>query len=158
MRTYVVGLDGSEHAQASLDWAQAVAGPEDAIVVAMLIFGGVLDACPDLKVCIAHGGGPACFAMGRLDRGWQSRADARGGAQQPPSTYQRRLYYDTILHAPAPLEFLVKTAGAAHVLLGSDYPFDMGTLECARQVKALAIPQADRATILGDAAAVLLRA
>ena len=51
---------------------------EDAIVVAMLIFGGVLDACPDLKVCIAHGGGPACFAMGRLDRGWQGRCPRRG--------------------------------------------------------------------------------
>src|SRR2546430_825106 len=58
---------------------------EDAIVVAILIFGGILDACPDLKVCIAHGGGPACFAMGRLDRGWQGRADARSGIQQPPS-------------------------------------------------------------------------
>jgi len=50
---------------------------EDAIVVAILIFGGILDACPDLKVCIAHGGGPACFAMGRIDRGWQARPAAR---------------------------------------------------------------------------------
>src|SRR5438270_65351 len=50
---------------------------EDAIVVAMLIFGGVLDACPDLKVCIAHGGGPACLAMGRIDRSWRGRTDAR---------------------------------------------------------------------------------
>src|SRR6267142_4806791 len=49
---------------------------EDAIVVAILIFGGVLDACPALRVCIAHGGGPACFAMGRLDRGWQGRPEA----------------------------------------------------------------------------------
>jgi aminocarboxymuconate-semialdehyde decarboxylase len=51
---------------------------EDAIVVAILIFGGVLDACPDLKVCVAHGGGPACFAMGRLDRAWQG-ASRRAG-------------------------------------------------------------------------------
>src|SRR3989442_4922347 len=44
---------------------------DDAIVVAILMSGVVLEACPDLRVCIAHGGGPACFAMGRLDRGWQ---------------------------------------------------------------------------------------
>src|SRR5207249_3054639 len=46
---------------------------EDTLIVAILIFGGILDACPDLKVCIAHGGGVACFGMGRLDRGWQVR-------------------------------------------------------------------------------------
>ena len=53
---------------------------DDAIVAAVLICGGVLEACPDLKVCIAHGGGPACYAMGRLDRGWEGcprRASAR---------------------------------------------------------------------------------
>jgi aminocarboxymuconate-semialdehyde decarboxylase len=96
---------------------------EDAIVVAMLIFGGVLDACPDLKVCIAHGGGPACFAMGRLDRGWQGRADARGGAQQPPSAYQRRLYYDTVVGSEKALRFLLDEVGADRVVLGSDWPF-----------------------------------
>ena len=50
---------------------------EDAIVVAILILGGILEACPGLKVCIAHGGGPACYAMGRLDRGWHGNPDAR---------------------------------------------------------------------------------
>jgi aminocarboxymuconate-semialdehyde decarboxylase len=96
---------------------------EDAIVVAMLIFGGVLDACPDLKVCVAHGGGPACYAMGRLDRGWQGRADARGGAQHPPSTYQRRLYYDTVVGSEKALRFLLDEVGADRVVLGSDWPF-----------------------------------
>src|SRR5262245_14687679 len=65
---------------------------EDAIVVAVLILGGILDACPDLKVCIAHGGGPACYAMGRLDRGWETRPDARQHIKKPPSSYQRQLY------------------------------------------------------------------
>jgi aminocarboxymuconate-semialdehyde decarboxylase len=96
---------------------------EDAIAVAMLIFGGVLDACPDLKVCIAHGGGPACYAMGRLDRGWQGRADARGGATQPPSAYQRRLYYDTVVGSEKALRFLLDEVGADRVVLGSDWPF-----------------------------------
>ncbi|MBI2158418.1 MAG: amidohydrolase [Candidatus Rokubacteria bacterium] len=96
---------------------------EDAIVVAILIFGGILDACPDLKVCVAHGGGPACFAMGRLDRGWQGRAAARGGAQRPPSTYQRRLYYDSVTGSEEALRFLLDRVGADRVVLGSDWPF-----------------------------------
>jgi aminocarboxymuconate-semialdehyde decarboxylase len=96
---------------------------EDAIVVAILIFGGVLDACPDLKVCIAHGGGPACFAMGRLDRGWQSRPEARQHIRQPPSAYQRRLYYDCVTGSEAALRFLLDQVGADRVVLGSDWPF-----------------------------------
>ena len=96
---------------------------EDAIVVAMLIFGGVLDACPGLKVCIAHGGGPACYAMGRLDRAWQGRPESRGGATQPPSAYQQRLYYDTVVGSEKALRFLLDEVGADRVVLGSDWPF-----------------------------------
>src|SRR5467141_1274000 len=79
---------------------------EDAIVVSVLIFGGVFDACPDLKVCIAHGGGPACYAMGRLDRGWQGRPEGRR-IPQPPSAYQRRLYYDTVVGSEKALRYLL---------------------------------------------------
>jgi aminocarboxymuconate-semialdehyde decarboxylase len=96
---------------------------EDTIVLAALIFGGVLDACPDLKVCIAHGGGPACFGMGRLDHGWQVRSEARVRIQQPPSTYQRRLYYDTVVGSEAALRFLIDQVGIDRVVLGSDWPF-----------------------------------
>ena len=96
---------------------------EDAIVVAILIFGGILDACPDLKVCIAHGGGPACFAMGRIDRGWQGRPDTRGSIGKPPSSYQRRLYYDCVTGSEAALRFLLDQVGADRVVLGSDWPF-----------------------------------
>jgi aminocarboxymuconate-semialdehyde decarboxylase len=96
---------------------------EDAIVVAMLIFGGVLDACPDLKVCVAHGGGPACYAMGRLDRAWHDRQETRGHAQQPPSAYQTRLYYDTVVGSEKALRFLLDEVGADRVVLGSDWPF-----------------------------------
>ena len=78
---------------------------EDAIVVAILIFGGVLEACPDLKVCIAHGGGPrATRWAGSIEAGRAARG--RGGIPQPPSAYQRRLYYDTVVgqrgRAPLP--------------------------------------------------------
>ena len=96
---------------------------EDALIVATLIFGGILDACPDLKVCIAHGGGPACFGMGRMDRGWQVRSEARRHILKPPGTYQRRLYYDCITDSEMALRFLLDQVGADRVVLGSDWPF-----------------------------------
>jgi aminocarboxymuconate-semialdehyde decarboxylase len=96
---------------------------EDAIVVAVLIFGGVLEACPRLEVCVAHGGGPACYAMGRLDRAWQTRPDARRHIPQPPSAYQRRLYYDSVVGSEVALRFLLDQVGADRVVLGSDWPF-----------------------------------
>jgi len=95
---------------------------DDAIVVAILIAGGVLEACPNLKACIAHGGGPACYAMGRLDRGWQGRPEARR-IPNPPSAYQRRLYYDTVVGSEKALRFLLDEVGADRVVLGSDWPF-----------------------------------
>ena len=95
---------------------------DDAIVTAILIAGGVLEACPDLKVCIAHGGGPACYAMGRLDRGWQSRPEARR-IPRPPSAYQKRLYYDTVTSSEEALRFLLDRVGADRVVMGSDWPF-----------------------------------
>ena len=95
---------------------------DDAIVTAVLICGGVLEACPDLRVCIAHGGGPACYAMGRLDRGWE-RIPAGSRTPQPPSAYQRRLYYDTVTGNEEALRFLIDRVGADRVVLGSDWPF-----------------------------------
>jgi aminocarboxymuconate-semialdehyde decarboxylase len=96
---------------------------EDALIAAILIFGGILDACPDLKVCIAHGAGPACFGMGRLDHGWKVRTEARHHILKPPSAYQRRLYYDCLTNSEVALRFLIDQVGADRVVLGSDWPF-----------------------------------
>ncbi len=96
---------------------------EDTIVAAILIYGGILETCPGLKVCIAHGGGMACFAMGRWDRGWQARADARVNIPHPPSAYQRRLYYDCVVGSEVALRFLLDQVGSDRVVLGSDWPF-----------------------------------
>ncbi len=96
---------------------------EDAIVVAILILGGILEACPELKACIAHGGGPACFAMGRIDREWRGRPESRQNIKRPPSSYQRRLYYDSVVGSEKALRFLLDEVGADRVVLGSDWPF-----------------------------------
>jgi len=95
---------------------------DDAIVVGVLICGGVLEKCPDLKVCIAHGGGPACFAMGRIDRNWHDRPATRN-TPQPPSAYQKKLYYDTVVPSEEALRFMIDRVGADRVVLGSDWPF-----------------------------------
>ncbi len=96
---------------------------EDALLVATLIYGGIFDACPDLKVCVAHGGGPACFGMGRLDRGWQVRSEARIHIQKPPSRYQSCLYYDCVTDSEPALRYLLDHVGSDRVVLGSDWPF-----------------------------------
>jgi aminocarboxymuconate-semialdehyde decarboxylase len=96
---------------------------DDAIVTAILIFGGVLESCPALRVCIAHGGGPACYAMGRLDRVWEIRPEARVRIPLPPSTYQRRIYFDCVTESEPTLRFLLDQVGADRVVLGSDWPF-----------------------------------
>jgi len=96
---------------------------EDTLLVAALIYGGVMENCPDLKVCVAHGGGPACFGMGRLDRGWKVRSEARVNITRPPSYYQSRIYYDIVVMSERSLRFLIDQVGIERVVLGSDYPF-----------------------------------
>jgi aminocarboxymuconate-semialdehyde decarboxylase len=96
-----------------------------AVTFASLVFGGVMDKCPDLKVCLAHGGGYTCFGIGRMDRGWQVRAEARAYIQQPPSAYLSKFYYDCLTHSEAALRMLIDTVGIDRVVFGTDWPADM---------------------------------
>jgi aminocarboxymuconate-semialdehyde decarboxylase len=129
---------------------------DTSIAIASLVFGGVLERHPTLRFCFSHGGGFIPYQAGRLVHGWHVRNEPKVRLPHSPEASLGRLYYDTILHATPALEFLIGSVGADHVLLGSDYPFDMGTQECVRQVQALGIPEADRATVLGDLARSLL--
>ena len=126
------------------------------IAAACLVFGGVLERHPRLKVCLVHGGGFVPYQAGRWAHGWQVRPEPKVNLKQSPQPWIERFYYDTILHSTKNLEFLIGSAGPARVLLGSDYPYDMGTGECVRQVRALSIPEADKATVLGTQAWSLL--
>jgi aminocarboxymuconate-semialdehyde decarboxylase len=111
---------------------------DDAIVAAVLICGGVLEACPDLKVCIAHGGGPLCYAMGRMDREWERQKPEQRSIPEPPSAYQRRLYYDSVTGNEEAMRFLVDRVGADRVVLGSDWPFVQFTPGPAAWVQSMA--------------------
>ena len=151
-----VGVAGADRLK-SYYLANLIGNPVDTtIAAAALVFGGVMERHPNLKICLSHGGGFVPYQGGRWVHGWNVRGEPQVNLKVSPAASLRRFYYDTILHAAAPLEYLVRAAGADHVLLGSDYPFDMGTLECARQVKALSIEEAERATILGQGATSLL--
>ena len=103
----------------------------------------------------AHGGFVP-YQAGRFRHGWQVRPEPRATLKTPPDAALDRLYFDTIVHSQSALEFLVSSAGASRVLLGSDYPYEMGTLDCVRQVRALSLAEPDKATILGGAARALL--
>jgi aminocarboxymuconate-semialdehyde decarboxylase len=126
------------------------------IAAASLVFGGVLERHPNLKFCFAHGGGFMPYQVGRMNHGWSVRPEGKVSLKQKPEDSIRRLYFDCILHFEPALRYLVETFGADHVLLGSDYPFDMGMMDCVRQVRALGVSEQDRGTILGQAAAGLL--
>ncbi len=128
------------------------------IAAAALVFGGVIERYPNINFLMVHGGGFVPYQIGRFKHGWQVRPEPQARLKTPPDASLDRLFFDTILHGRPALEFLVSSCGASRVLLGSDYPFDMGTLDCVRQVRALAIPEGDKATILGEAAMALLRA
>ena len=84
-----------------------------------------MDQFPALKICLAHGGGYACFGAGRMDRGWQVRSEARVNIHQPPRNYLSRFYYDCLTHSEPALRMLIDSVGIDRVVLGTDWPADM---------------------------------
>jgi aminocarboxymuconate-semialdehyde decarboxylase len=124
---------------------------DSTIAVASVVFGGVVERYPDIKWFFVHGGGMAPWQAGRFSHGWQVRPEPKVNLKDHgPEKAMATLYYDTILHAQPQLQALVSIIGPSRIVLGSDYPYDMGTLECARQVKALNISDADKQKILTD--------
>ena len=131
---------------------------DTAVAAAHLVFGGVLDRCPRLEVCLPHAGGAMPYLMGRLTHGQGVRPETRGVARRPFERYLRRFTYDTISHSPRLLQFLVDLVGADRVMLGSDYCFDMGYRRPVEIVTSrLRLGRADQHRILGATAARLLK-
>jgi aminocarboxymuconate-semialdehyde decarboxylase len=130
---------------------------ETTIAAASLVFGGVMERYPGIRFCLAHGGGFVPYQAGRFAHGWRVRPEPKPALQGDVAASLGRLYFDTILHSGPALEFLVRSVGADRVLLGSDYPLDMGQFDGVRQVRALPIAEDEQERILGGAAAELLR-
>jgi aminocarboxymuconate-semialdehyde decarboxylase len=127
---------------------------ETALALSHLIFGGTLDRHPALKLLAAHGGGFLPTYIGRSDHAWAERADARGCAH-PPSAYLRRIWYDALVYSPQALRQLVEVVGSDKVMLGTDYPFDMGVTDPVERAAAAGLPAADLTAILSGNAAAL---
>lgn len=118
---------GEEHMKKYwLPWLVGMPG-ETARAIASLIFGGVLERLPNLRVAFAHGGGSFPFTLGRLKHGFDCRPDLVA-IDNPisPEKYLDRLYFDSLVHDPNALRYLVQFAGVHRVALGSDYPFPLG--------------------------------
>ncbi|WP_162948265.1 amidohydrolase family protein [Streptomyces europaeiscabiei] len=130
---------------------------ENAVALSHLIFSGVLDRHPDLKLIAAHGGGYLPTHIGRADHAWTARSDAGADCAHLPSSYLKRLYFDSLVHDRYVLGELVRAAGADRVLLGSDFPFDMGTEDPVGALRAARLSDADFHAVRGGNAAALLR-
>jgi aminocarboxymuconate-semialdehyde decarboxylase len=130
---------------------------ETTIAGASLIFGGVVERCPNIAFCLTYGGGFVPYQAGRLLQAHKLQPETKFGLHSAPEVSIRRLYYDTILRSARALEFLVETVGADHVLLGSDYPFDTGSLDCVAQLRASALAPDVQTAVLGGSARELLR-
>jgi aminocarboxymuconate-semialdehyde decarboxylase len=129
-------------------WLPQLAGfPMDtAVAVSRLVLGGVLERHP-MRIALAHGGGCVPSLTGRLDLGWTRKAVART-TPHPPSTYLRRLYYDSATFSPALLRALVADVGADHVVVGTDYPLDLADLDPVAGVLAAGLGPQATATVL----------
>ena len=99
---------------------------ENTLAIANLIFSGTLERFPDLKIVVAHGGGYLPAYAARMDHAYHAREDVREGLPKPPGEYLRKFYFDTMVFQPDQLAFLVEKYGAEHIVLGTDYPYDMG--------------------------------
>lgn len=127
---------------------------ENAAALSQLIFAGVLDRHPTLKLVAAHGGGYLPTYIGRSDHAWEVRPEARRCAERP-SSYLSRITFDSLVHGPGALRALVDAVGPQSVVLGSDYPFDMGNEDPVAEVRAAALPDNVTQSILSGNASRL---
>jgi aminocarboxymuconate-semialdehyde decarboxylase len=137
----------------------AIGNPLDTTVaVGYLVFDGVLERFPKLKIVCAHGGGYVSHYPARMDHVWNARADARTVLKKAPRRSLARLYFDTVVFDREQLRHLVALWGVDHLVVGTDYPYDMGWYDPRGFVDGCAfLKGVDRAKILGRNAAKLLK-
>lgn len=115
---------------------------------ANIMFSGILDEVPGLKVFLAHGGGFLPYQIGRLTWGYQVRKEA-GVVNHPPDFYMKNnFYFDTIVYDQGPLKFLIETVGIDHVIFGTDYPYDMEDRNGIRNINQLDISESGKDKLL----------
>jgi aminocarboxymuconate-semialdehyde decarboxylase len=130
---------------------------ETTVAIGSLVFSGALDRVDGIKLIFAHGGGFGALNVGRFDHGYSVRTDSQAHARNMPSEYLRTLYFDCLVHGDRTLRFLLDVVGADHVVLGTDYPADMGLARPQEWLNGLSlVTDAERAAILSGNAHSLL--
>lgn len=135
-----------------------VAFPSDTtLAVAEMCFDGMFRDFPDIRWVIAHAGGAVPWLMERLDNGFRDFAECRENIDELPSTYLKTLYYDTVTFSPHTLNLLRDVVGTDHMVMGSDYPHLLGSIErSVSSIEALAIPEREKARIFHETARSIL--
>jgi aminocarboxymuconate-semialdehyde decarboxylase len=118
-----------------------------------LIFGGVLERFPKLRVCMAHGGGSFPYTIGRIEHGFRMRPDlVATDNPRNPREYLDRMYFDSCVHDDRALRYLIDTVGVDRVMLGTDYPFPLGEQEPGSGISALDLGSAGEARLFSGTA------
>ena len=131
----------------------------------ILIYSGVFDRFPNLKLCTCHGGGFFPYHVSRFDREFLTGKQATRRADRPnaprctaaPSAYFKNLFFDTLVYDVETLDFLRRKVGAEHLLLGTDFPYVLGDWQCVDKVEALPCSETEKQAILEDNARKLLK-
>jgi aminocarboxymuconate-semialdehyde decarboxylase len=121
--------------------------------ICSLIFSGVLERLPKLRICFAHGGGAFPATLGRIDHGFNVRPDLCAvDNPHSPRKYLSRIYFDSLVHEAAKLDYLVKLVGADQIMLGSDYPFPLGEHRPGELIESMNYDEAIRSLMFHGAA------
>lgn len=120
--------------------------------ICSLIFSGTLEKLPGLRILFAHGGGAFPATIGRIEHGFNVRPDLFTDNEHSPRRYLRRLYFDSLVHEPSKLDYLLKLVGADQIALGSDYPFPLGEAEPGRMIDEAGYEDEIKAMLLHGAA------
>lgn len=127
------------------------------LAAALLIYGGVLERHPALRVVLYHGGGAFPSLIGRLDMGYRTNPECQAAIPRPPSTYVNQFAFDSITFRQDMLRYLINTYGPDHLVVGSDYPLPAGLVHPVAEVKALGLDPETEDAVLGGNASRLLR-
>ncbi len=120
--------------------------------ICSLIFSGVLEQLPDLRICFAHGGGAFPATIGRIEHGFNVRPDLFPDDPHGPRKYLEKLYFDSLVHEPAVLDYLVDLVGADRVMLGTDYPFPLGELAPGKLIASMPYDDSIKESMFSDSA------
>lgn len=120
--------------------------------ICSLIFSGTLERLPNLRICFAHGGGAFPATLGRIEHGFNVRPDLFTDNAHGPRKYLGKMYFDSLVHEPSKLDYLINLVGSDQVMLGSDYPFPLGEAEPGKLIDSMNYDESIKEMLLNGAA------